>query len=378
MIAERIIVDPMKREKYPEDPDFCFGLEVVQSVAGSHHLELLEHTAMVILNAACLASGQLETALNFLKEHGFTPVYARLMLYTEETVRKVWFYQLHTFRPDRWQLILDLLLIGPSLLVLLQHKQPTASSAAAQMKALKGPSDPILGEPHQLRMRLGALNKIINLVHSAEEPGDVVREMAIFLRPPELKAAWKAASAALNGNERSLDTRNLLHSMQIGVRPGGVSFAHISVSLRWRLFEALSICVPDQDNQMLSAARSALESELAWMATSPPTAPLKAVRDYQHRFCQRKVLPLLQDAVRSSLNDTEYATYVQALLVAFAEIESGLCPGRCDLNRLWSALKDADFLLDPWEHLVLATHEVTRSLRVSPWSGEQQPFVDKL
>lgn len=366
MITQLAIADPMKREKYPEDPDFCFGLEVLQPVAGTHILELLERSALLVFNAACLVTGQLETGLDFLKEQGFMPVYTRLLQYTVETVRKVWLYQLHTFRPDRWQLILDLLLAGPSLLVLLQHKQPTGSSAAARMKALKGPSDPILCEPHQLRTRLGALNKIINLVHSAEEPGDVVREMAIFLRPPELKTAWKAAVAVLNGDGRELCTRCLIDSVQIGVRPGGVSFAHISVSLRWRLFEALSAYVFDQDSQMLDAVQRALESEMAWMATSPPTAPLGALIDYRHRFCQRKVLPLLQRAMRGSLGDPEYDGCVRALLGAFEEVENGLCSERCNLDRLWSALKDAGFLIDPWERLVLATQEVTRSLRISP------------
>ena len=38
------------------------------------------------------------------------------------------------------------------------------------------------------------MNKINNLVHSSDEPWDVVRELAILLPEHELKAAWAAAA----------------------------------------------------------------------------------------------------------------------------------------------------------------------------------------
>ena len=363
--AVRVLTaDPVKRERYLADEDFAVGLRAVRAAAGGDLRGLQQRTGLVVFTPGCLASGQLARGIDLLQQAGCRVVHERVLAFDEATVRRVWRYQLGTFRPDRWRLILDLLLAGPSYLVLL-HGPPGGDGrpASDRLKELKGPSDPVLGRPDQLRVRLGGMNKIINLVHSAEESCDVVRETAILLHPVELRAAWMAAARPASAAPRTPPAHQRPSSPVPG-RWAAVSFAHVAILLRRRLLDLLAPWLPAGTAAL---ARSRLDREMGLAEEVPPHRPLEALAAWRERFAGGRLAGTLAGAALAGAppgdGHDQVQRYRRALLDAFEELERGLCGTGCDLARLRESCAQAGFPIDQWDWLVIATEEVTSSLR---------------
>ncbi|HZN20293.1 MAG TPA: hypothetical protein VFB84_19195 [Micromonosporaceae bacterium] len=381
--------DPAKARWYPADADFVRGCQAVDAAAAAAGPALVQRTGLVIFTPGCLVAGQLDRGVELLAGAGFEVVLGQLVRFTPETVRRVWRYQLATFRPDRWQLILDLLLAGPSLLMVVRDRgggpaaardrgsAPAAArdwgggpapvppcaalggpamhrllarvpdSAADRLTGLKGKSDPRLGRPGELRTELGAMNKIINLVHSAEETADVVRECAILLDEATLSRVWSPEGGPVRFGT---DHRRL--AAGVAVRPAGVSFAHTATALRWRIVAAVANRLPPDSD--LSAVDRTLTAQASWLDSADSRRPLAALAGFRHRFAGQAVTAKLRCRVPAGADPV-----ADRLLDALDEVEAGLFADRGDADRLWCACDQAGLPVDPWERLVVSTQYVT-------------------
>jgi hypothetical protein len=329
------------------DPDYDRGLRVRSSLSDPWPVE---QVSLVVFTPGCLAAGQLDLGLRLVADSGFTPVQGRYFRFTEPMVRRVWRYQLPTFRPDRWRLIVDLLLAGPSFLLVCVDPDAHDPSAAARMAARKGPSDPRLGQPGQLRTELGGMNKIINLVHCAQEPADVVREAAILLEEPELRAAWSRSTPALPAA-----TGWWPRSAPVP-RWAGMSFAHTAALLRQRLVEAATARLADPGVGV--SAHELLELELRILEKTSVRRPLAALAELRAHCSAHRIADLL----RPALDHTSRDPLPGMLVDAVAELEGALFDAQCDLPRLWCLIDQAGFYVDGWERLIISTQQVTTDL----------------
>lgn len=334
------IRDEFKATTYPDDADYRVGLRALSQIPDAP--ALVEKTALLVFTPGCLAAGRLGAGLDMLDRAGFVPVFGRFFTFSEATIRRMWRYQLATFTPDRWRLIVDLLLAGPSFLVILRDRGNAAGTAADRLTELKGPSDPALAEPGRLRRELGGMNKILNLVHSAEETADVVRESAILLDEDEFAAAW--SGTPIEGSS----TRRRWALSAPGSRWAGVSFAHAAALLRGRLIEAL---LPD----LPAWLRTMLDEELEWLENADCRQPLVVLDSFRSHFVDHRVASSLP-------GETAGSPY----LVAVTEVEAALFGGGCDLSRLWWACHQAGFYVDEWERLIISTQCVMAELQGTP------------
>ncbi|HET8658141.1 MAG TPA: hypothetical protein VFM55_03985 [Micromonosporaceae bacterium] len=361
--------DAAKARWYPADADFVRGYQAVDAAAGAAGPALAQRTGLVIFTPGCLVAGQLDRGVELLTGAGFEVVLGQLLRFTPETVRRMWRYQLATFRPDRWQLILDLLLVGPSLLVVVRDRSggpaavpPCAAlggpavrplparvpdSAADRLTGLKGKSDPRLGRPGELRTELGAMNKIINLVHSAEETADVVRECAILLDQATLSRVWcpEGGPVPFGADHRRI-------TAGVAVRPAGVSFAHTAAALRWRIVAAVANRLPPGID--LSTVDHTLAAQARWLDSADSRRPLAALAGFRHRFAGQGVTAKLRCRAPAGADPV-----VDRLLDALGEVEAGLFADRGDADRLWCACDQTGLAVDPWERLVISTQCVT-------------------
>lgn len=331
------IRDEFKATTYPGDADYRVGLQALSAIPGAP--AVVDETTLLVFTPGCLAAGRLGAGLELLDRAGFTPVFGRFFTFTEATIRRMWRYQLSTFAPDRWRLIVDLLLAGPSFLVLLRDRGSAQGTAADRLTELKGPSDPALAEPGRLRRELGGMNKILNLVHSAQETADVVRESAILLDEDEFRAAWSGTPI-----EGSSARRRWALSAP-GSRWAGVSFAHAAALLRGRLIEAM---LPD----LPAWLRAMLDEELEWLENSDCRQPIIVLDSFRSHFVDHRVASSLPETVAGS-----------PYLVAVTELEAALFGEHCDLARLWWACHQAGFFVDEWEHLIISTQCVMAGLQ---------------
>jgi hypothetical protein len=201
-LSRDVAIETAIAAKQPSDPEFNAGAARLESMAPGEGAGLAGRTAVMFLTPACLIAGRQRLALDFTSAYGFEPILIRYVELSSAQVAAIWRYQIPGFDPLRWQVALRLFTAGPGLLVVMRQKAPRAPSAARHLKALKGPSDPAQCQAYHLRTRLGAMNKINNLVHSPDDPWDVVRELEIFLPAGEFRGtALRARGAGRSGTQ---------------------------------------------------------------------------------------------------------------------------------------------------------------------------------
>jgi len=89
-----------------------------------------------------------------------------------------------------WWLNRRLYTLGPSVAVLAHLPQGPRGRSIDDLTELKGPSNPYLAKPGQLRRRLAGTNLALNLVHSSDDALSSAREFLLFESPAALERAF--------------------------------------------------------------------------------------------------------------------------------------------------------------------------------------------
>jgi hypothetical protein len=169
---------------------------------GAHALRGLEggvfRLTILLLKPDAVVSGRLKPLFDDVLSHGFTPVYAEAVTFDRLTFRSLWWYQHNAITLERLALMSRLVCSTPSLLVLFTDDHVTGGSrrpASVRLTSIKGSADPARQEPGQLRYGRVAADSIFTLVHTPDEPIDVVREFAILID----ETRWAGLIARLSG-----------------------------------------------------------------------------------------------------------------------------------------------------------------------------------
>jgi hypothetical protein len=298
-----------------------------------------DRTALALLTPGCFAAGQARPALALLAQAGFHPVHAQLVSFDPDLITRMWADSLPGMQPpDRRIVVYDLLLAAESLLlVLVDPGAGPHAPAAERLAAAKGHSDPARTGPDAFRTRLGAANRVINLLHCAATTADAVRELALLLGPDDLATAWRRAAAAevLDLAGPLLDARALWY---------GNSLTHVAVAVRSRLVLALAAEGGSDPGWQRRCA-----AEWAWVRDQPVTAPRAVARSYRQVFG-----PLDRPPV--GLPDSPTARARLRALAALDELQSGR---EVPVEVLRAMLAAAGFVLERWEWVVLASSAVS-------------------
>ena len=176
----------VKRRLYAVDSYFRDSWEDLRQVAGEDAVSLASRHALLLLKPDAVVRRRLSGALEWLTARGWRVVHANRFRVNRWAVRALWQYQWNTATRDRRD-IADLYMPATDSLVLLLRAPTVAEWACSTLTRVKGGSDPAGCRPGDLRYVLGTLNQQLNLVHSADEPADLVREIGV---------CWTAAERA--------------------------------------------------------------------------------------------------------------------------------------------------------------------------------------
>ncbi|MFI6773360.1 nucleoside-diphosphate kinase [Nocardia sp. NPDC050412] len=168
------------------------GLDVAE-FAREHSLLLLKPDAIV--------ARSVEPTLNWLADNGFRIVSAFRVPVDRHLARALWYFAWNIASPERRRLA-DLLVAISDVLVLVVHAPDGELPVPVRLTEAKGATDPRKRRPGELRYLLGRHNYLLNLVHSPDDPADVLRELAIYLDE------WSRATViaqACTGADRTAD-----------------------------------------------------------------------------------------------------------------------------------------------------------------------------
>ena len=155
-------------------------------------VEPLRAHAFILFKPDGIAARCVDRALACLEEAGFDAVHHARFRFHRHTIRELWRYELNAATLQRLEAIDVLLPASESLLVFLRDGSGSGESAADRLRHMKGPALVHLRQPHHLRSRIGAGTGLLNLIHTPDEPADVIREMGVLLDPDERGRAFAA------------------------------------------------------------------------------------------------------------------------------------------------------------------------------------------
>ncbi|WP_052684517.1 hypothetical protein [Lentzea aerocolonigenes] len=193
-----LTADREKLRVYADDEWFAAGLDDAHHVLGDDAARFLQQHAVLVIQPDCVAGRRAERCVDLVRQQGFEPVHTIRFHFGAEQTHGIWRYQSNISTPASRHIADEVCGQGDSLLVLLRDTTPDpVLPASLRLSDLKGRSDPALRTERHLRTVLGAPTCLVVLVHTPDEPVDVVRETALLLGPRtrELYAAMATPAA---------------------------------------------------------------------------------------------------------------------------------------------------------------------------------------
>ncbi|WP_106399118.1 AfsA-related hotdog domain-containing protein [Actinocorallia populi] len=207
-VPEALSALPRKRALFSVDGYFRDGWDDLLAVA-SDPWTLLDRHAMLLLTPAAVAGRRLEAALEWLLEQDAVVVAAEPVTLDRHSTRAMWWYRWNAATRRRRELTEALARAGDSLLLAVRLPEAPVP-ATLRLNDLKGPADPARREPWQLRHRLDDGGSPVDLVHTADEPADLVREFGILLDRRDRRRVYADLVA---GADREAGTRALIEEL---------------------------------------------------------------------------------------------------------------------------------------------------------------------
>ncbi|MBB5802944.1 hypothetical protein F4560_002712 [Saccharothrix ecbatanensis] len=184
-----LTVVPGKLAYYQEEEGdyLATGLAAATRAHGAAMPEVLAQVAVMVVQPDGIARRQVDEILSFLDSHDFEPLFAVPFQLTVPMSRVLWRFQFTAIGPDSKAIGEGVYCHGQSLMLVLKDRRAsTTRPGSSRLAGIKGSSDPAKRGPESLRSRLGALNRIFGCVHCADEPLDILRELAILFTEPVL------------------------------------------------------------------------------------------------------------------------------------------------------------------------------------------------
>lgn len=178
---ERLSVVPEKRDAYSKDLYFRACWATMTEVFGAHSIGMLHSLAVMNMKPDAVVGRRMARALEFVVGWGFLPIAAAPLQLTRHSMRELWRYDWDVHPLDRLAFSTFWYTSAETPVFVLQDVRPQGSiPASVRLSQMKGSAAPEKRGPGDLRTLLSPPNRILNFVHVAEEPADVVRELGIF------------------------------------------------------------------------------------------------------------------------------------------------------------------------------------------------------
>ncbi|WP_280401156.1 nucleoside-diphosphate kinase [Nocardia carnea] len=207
-LLEALTPQPDKVRAYRSD---TYVLESVEQLArlGIDAGAFAARHSLLLLKPDAIIARAVEPTLKWLSANGFRVVDAAAIPVNRHLVRALWYYAWNIASPERRRLA-DLLAGISDCLLLVVSGPDGELPAPVRLTEAKGPTDPRKREPGQLRYELGRHNFLLNLVHTPDDPADVLRELAIYF--PENQRA-QVITRAYTGANHAESARELADAL---------------------------------------------------------------------------------------------------------------------------------------------------------------------
>jgi hypothetical protein len=169
-----------KRRLYADETFFREGWADIIAIFGDATPWFLTQCANVMVKPDGIVGRVVEPVLQHLADHRVDVLAAELVPFDRALVRLLWQFKQNVATLDRLEVLDRLQSACPSLFLLVGAAAEDDVPLSVRLTAIKGPAKLAGRRPEHLRSQLGVHNRFLNVVHSADEPADHVRELGLL------------------------------------------------------------------------------------------------------------------------------------------------------------------------------------------------------
>lgn len=237
--------------------------------AGLGPADFAARYALLLLKPDAIVARGVDITLDWLQDNGYRVVYAERVHADRHVSRAMWRTSWLTASAQRRRLA-DLLVGICDALVLVITRDDTDPGEAVTVRLTreKGPTDPRRRVAGELRHALGINSYLLNLVHTPDEPVDVLREFSILFDEPT-RARCLAALTQPGADGAVPTPRALGRALYAEVPARSFTLTDAVERLRADL-AAAGVAVPAEDEPAPDAAAALIDAaRTAGVATDP-------------------------------------------------------------------------------------------------------------
>lgn len=186
-------ISPKKLEIYRNDFYYEWSFAQARYILQDRFLFSMRNTALLLIKPDAEMMNRIPLIIHLLDSNGYELLYGSRLRVTHTQTTELWKYQWSAATIDRIIVNEKLMGLGPSLLLLLKNRQHAVSSSlplSAYLTEQKGAANEKLRTAEHFRTVLKPLNIILNYIHTADEPADVIREIGLLVGIADLAAVY--------------------------------------------------------------------------------------------------------------------------------------------------------------------------------------------
>jgi Nucleoside diphosphate kinase len=171
-----------KQRLYEVDSYFVEGFGDLSRRLGGRLYECVERHALVLFKPEAVRSRKIVESFDYFRNYGYVPVAASICRFDQATIHSIWRFQLGRATRDRVRLYSRWGDPEPALMVAYRSLLPSIDlPESVRLQGYKGHAFPERRQPGDLRAQLHSPNTLMTFFHAADEPADMVRDMAICI-----------------------------------------------------------------------------------------------------------------------------------------------------------------------------------------------------
>lgn len=356
--------DPLsffRREDQLENEVYGKLREMLEAEADPGQIEMLPRMSFAMIKPDAYLRGLAPVVISRLEEEGFHIAKFDVRKMKSKEIDELYMFVKNRYR-ESWWIMPKVFSIAPVVPLILTGDPMEFSHLSERLRELVGPTTPDAGRPGGMRYDLKGANRVLNIIHAADDPASALREALVFFSLDEILDVLSGGSEPLD-----VESKEFIPEEPLDLR-------------RWRVFNEIKLEAADLLEQGRQDIISLLDREAEIVEMDLPVDEERESLMEIERMISMKVEKMRREMLRSAVVEARSPPDIGEKIQLSERIEEALVSLRIiellsDEEKL-SRYRNFDFLLLKGISTGIITENYQEVVAHSTWAVAPQMMAD--